>query len=93
MVYAYPPNVMNKANKAGNDGGAAIKRRMTVRGGGDVAKEIDDKTMNKLLDLSTPEVEVDEPVNNGGNSGRGRSGSVDRMQRKATLQAEGKLGG
>lgn len=90
MVYAYPPNVMNKANKAGNDGGAAIKRRMTVRGGGDVAKEIDDKTMNKLLDLETPEVEVLEQSNP--NSGRGRSGSVDKMQRKATLQAEGKLG-
>ena len=36
MVYAYPPSVMNKANKAGNDGGAALKRRMTMGAGRDV---------------------------------------------------------
>jgi hypothetical protein len=39
MVYAYPPNQLD--TMAQNDGGQAIKKRMTLRGGEDVTKQID----------------------------------------------------
>lgn len=51
MVYAYPPNAVKNLQMVKEDGGAAIKRRMTARGGADVRDQIDDVTQSKLLGL------------------------------------------
>jgi len=84
MVYAYPPNATKKLLKVKDDGGAAIKRRMTQRGGRDATDDIDDATKSKILGLDVPEEEKDEFEPDA--PPKQRSGSVNRDERKKALE-------
>lgn len=87
QIYAYPPSnvVLPK-----EDGGAAIKKRMTMRNRPTDAVPAD--TEAKVLGLEEQEVAISaEPGNNVKKSAPGGGAAKSNMKRKATLTQEGKL--
>lgn len=81
MVYAYPPNQLD--TMAQNDGGEAIKRRMTLRGGEDVTKEIDHTRQSQILGLDNTS-DPDAAPQTGVTAAGGKS--PDRMARKLSMK-------
>ena len=87
QIYAYPPSNVAMPE---SDGGAAIKKRMTMRGRATdtVSPEAEAKALGLKAEVNDVDAAADDKKSAGG--GAGGSGKAN-LRRKATLTESGKL--